>query len=233
MFLFLFNNILQAYFLICFKKVSKKALDISAKVVYIGESVILKNGASKMEDEKIVQLYFDRNEQAISETDNKYGNYCNSIARNILGNREDAEECVNHTYLNTWNSIPPHRPKMLSTFLGKIVRNLAFNRYKHNTAEKRGGSEVALVLDELAELISSADDVEKAVEQKELTVLINDFLGGLSSEKRNIFVCRYWYADSVSEIANRFGMTQAAVSMSLQRLRTKLRDYLIIRGYAI
>ena len=107
-----------------------------------------------MDDAKIVQLYFDRDEQAIPATADKYGNYCTSIAKNILGNHEDAEECVNDTYLNTWNAIPPHRPKMLSTFLGKIVRNLAFNRYKHNTADKRGGGEITSVLDELANCVS-------------------------------------------------------------------------------
>ena len=113
-----------------------------------------------MNDAKIVQLYLVRDEQAIPETANKYGNYCTSIAKNILSNQEDAEECVNDTYLNTWNAIPPHKPKMLSTFLGKIVRNLAFNRYKHNTADKRGGGEIALVLDELASCVSGNDDVE-------------------------------------------------------------------------
>ena len=101
-----------------------------------------------MDDAKIVQLYWDRNEQAIPATADKYGRYCTSIAKNILGNNEDAEECVNDTYLNAWNSMPPHRPSILSTFLGKIVRNLSFNRYKHNTADKRGGGELPVVLEE-------------------------------------------------------------------------------------
>ena len=184
-----------------------------------------------MDDAKIVQMYFDRDEQAIPATADKYGNYCTSIANNILGNHEDAEECVIDTYLNTWNSIPPHRPKMLSTFIGKIVRNLAFNRYKRNHADKRGGGEITAVLDELAGCVSGNDDVEHAYEYKELVAAINDFLTTLPAEKRNIFVCRYWYTDSISDIAARFDMTYSAVSMMLNRLRTKLHNYLIERGY--
>lgn len=183
-----------------------------------------------MDDAKIVQLYFDRDEQAISATVGKYGSYCTSIATNILGNHEDAEECVNDTYLNTWNAIPPNRPKMLATFLGKIVRNLAFNRYKYNTADKRGGGEIALVLDELASCVSGKDDVEQAYQHKELVAAINDFLGTLPAEKRNIFVCRYWYTDSIADIAARYDMTYAAVSMTLNRLRTRLHNYLVERG---
>lgn len=186
-----------------------------------------------MDDERIVQLYLDRNEQAIPETASKYGNYCGSIAKNILGNKEDVEECVNDAYLNTWNAIPPHQPKMLSTFLGKIVRNLAFNKYKYNTAEKRGGKEVVLILDELADCVSGKDDVEQAYEYKELVFTINSFLSELTEEKRNIFVCRYWYADSIADIAARFGMTKASVIMTLKRLRTKLHNYLVERGYEL
>ena len=186
-----------------------------------------------MEDGKIVQLYWDRDEQAIPETADKYGHYCRTIACNILGNREDAEECVNDTYLNTWYAIPPHRPMVLSTFLGKIVRNLAFNRYKANTAEKRGGGEVTAVLDELAGCVSGRQDVEQAYAYQELVRAINDFLGGLPAEKRNIFVRRYWYTDAVSEIADRYDMTAAAVSMTLKRLRTQLRSYLIKMGYVL
>ena len=186
-----------------------------------------------MDDEMIVQLYLERNEQAIPETETKYGNYCTSIANNILGNKEDAEECVNDTYFNTWNAIPPHRPKVLSTFLGKIVRNLAFNKYKYYTAEKRGGSEIDLVLEELADCISSKDDVEQAYEYSELVSDINTFLGELSEEKRNIFVCRYWYADSISDIAERYKMSKGAVSMVLNRIRNRLHDYLEKRGYEL
>jgi len=186
-----------------------------------------------MDDATIVQLYLDRDEQAIPATAEKYGNYCVSIANNILGNREDAEECVNDTYLNTWNAIPPHKPERLSTFLGKIVRNLAFNRYKHTTADKRGGGELPAVLDELAGCVSGKEDVGHHYEYKEIVAAINDFLGTLPAEKRNVFVCRYWYTDSISAIAARYDKTDAAVSMTLNRLRLKLRDYLIARGYEL
>ncbi len=116
-----------------------------------------------MDDSKIVQLYWDRDEQAIPATSDKYGTYCISIAQNILGNQEDAEECVNDTYMSAWNSMPPHRPKILSVFLGKITRNLSLNRYKQNTAGKRGGGEVPVVLDEIAELVSDTGSVEQEV----------------------------------------------------------------------
>ena len=205
-------------------------LYFSAKVVYKGED-ICESEVKLMDDVKIVQLYLERDERAIKETANKYGNYCMSIAGNILGNREDAEECVNDTYLNTWNTIPPHRPKMLSAFLCKIVRNLAFNRYKHNIADKRGGGELPAVLDELAECVSGDDDVAKAYEYKELVADINNFLATLPEAKRNIFVCRYWYTDSVSDIAKRYGKAYSAVTMTLNRLRSQLRNYLIERGY--
>lgn len=186
-----------------------------------------------MDDEKIVQLYCERNEQAIQETANKYGNYCNSIAKNILGNNEDAEECVNDTYLNTWNSIPPHKPKMLSTFLGKIVRNLAFNKYKHDHADKRGGGELPLVLDELAECVSGNENIADAFVMKEIVSAINEFLSTLSEIKRNLFIRRYWYTESIVDIAKSYDMESTAVSMMLNRIRSKLHNYLIERGYDI
>ena len=186
-----------------------------------------------MDDAKIVQLYWDRNEQAILATADKYGNYCASIAKNILGNHEDAEECVNDTYLNAWNSMPPHRPSILSTFLGKIVRNLSIKRYKHNTADKRGGGQATVVLDEIAEFVSDADSVEQEIDRKELATAIDRFLDRLPADKRNIFICRYWYFDSISDIANRFRMTENNVSVTLNRLRLKLHNYLLERGFEL
>lgn len=186
-----------------------------------------------MEDIKIVQLYWDRDQKAIFETATKYGNYCTSIAKNILGNDEDAEECVSDTYMNAWNSMPPHRPNMLSTFLGKITRNLSFNRYKHNHANKRGGSEISAVLDELSECVSGKDNVEQEIEYKELANVIDSFLDTLSFKKRNIFICRYWYTDSISEIAKQFHMRENTVSMTLHRIRLKLQKYLMERGYEL
>ena len=136
-----------------------------------------------MDDTTIVQLYWDRDERAIPATSGKYGNYCNSIAWNILGNREDAEECVNDTYLCAWTSMPPHRPRVLSAFLGKLTRNLSLNRYKHHTAEKRGGGEAPAVLDEIAELVSDTDNVERAVDRRELVRAIDTFLERLPADK--------------------------------------------------
>ncbi|MBE6968134.1 MAG: sigma-70 family RNA polymerase sigma factor [Ruminococcaceae bacterium] len=186
-----------------------------------------------MDDAKIVQLYWDRNEQAIPATADKYGNYCASIAINILGNKEDAEECVNDTYMKAWNAMPPHRPGILSAFLGKIIRNLAFNRYKHNTADKRGGGVMPAVLDELSDLTSGKDEVEHEINRKELVKAIDAFLDSLSPEKRSIFISRYWYTDSVSEIARRHGMKEGAVSMTLNRVRIKLRNCLLERGFEL
>lgn len=184
-----------------------------------------------MEDESIVQLYWDRNEQAIPATADKYGSYCTSIARNILGSREDAEECVNDTYLHAWNAMPPHRPKILSTFLGKLTRNLAFNRCKYNAAGKRGCGAVPVVLEELSELVSGRNDVEQALDQKELLRAIDSFLAALPQQKRRIFIRRYWYTDSISQIALDQGMKEGTVSVTLSRLRRKLHTYLSERGF--
>ena len=186
-----------------------------------------------MDDAQIVQLYWDRNEQAIQATSDKYGNYCTSIAKNILGNQEDAEECVNDTYLNAWNAMPPHRPSILSTFLGKITRNLSFNRYKHNTADKRGSGELPVVLEELSNFVSGKDDVEQEVDRKALVKAIDDFLETLTTEKRSIFISRYWYTESITEISARYGMKAGAVSMTLNRLRLKLHNYLLERGFEL
>ena len=180
-----------------------------------------------MDDGKIVQLYWE----AVPATADKYGNYCASIARNILGSQEDAEECVNDAYLCAWNSMPPHRPKILSVFLGKLTRNVSLNRYKYDTAEKRGGGEVPVVLDEIAELVSGTDSVEREVDRGELVSAIDAFLERLPADRRSMFVCRYWYFDSVSSIASRFGMTENHVSVTLNRLRFKLRHDLLERGF--
>nr|WP_325298010.1 sigma-70 family RNA polymerase sigma factor [uncultured Dysosmobacter sp.] len=159
-----------------------------------------------MEDDSIIQMYWDRNDQAIRATSEKYGHYCKAIARNILNNEEDAEECVNDTYLNAWNSMPTHWPEQLAAFLGKITRNLSFNKYRYHHTEKRGGGEIVLVLDELADCVSDTDDVEQIMDREELKKAIDSFVRGLPTEKRNIFVRRYWYADPVSEIAKDYGI---------------------------
>lgn len=186
-----------------------------------------------MDDHDIIQLYWDRNDQAIQATSEKYGHYCKAIAKNILNSEEDAEECVNDTYLNAWNAMPTHWPEQLAAFLGKITRNLSFNRYKRNHTGKRGGGEIALVLDELADCISGADDVEQVFDRRELVKAINSFVRSLSLSKRNIFVRRYWYADSVSDIANGCGMPQGTVSKTLERTRKQLKAYLAERGFEL
>ena len=186
-----------------------------------------------MDDNDIIQLYWDRNEQAIRITSDKYGHYCKAIAMNILNNEEDAEECVNDTYLNAWNSMPTHWPKQLETFLGKITRNLSFNKYKHDHAEKRGSGEITLVLDELTDCVSDTDNVEQVLDHQELIKAISSFVRSLSENKRNLFVRRYWYADSVSAIANDTGMLQGTVSKTLERTRKQLKAYLTERGFEI
>ena len=186
-----------------------------------------------MEDHEIVQLYLERNEQAIAETSAKYGSYCSRIAMNILNSSEDAEECVNETYWNTWNSIPTHRPKLLATFLGKIVRNLSFNRYKAKHSKKRGGQEIVLILDELGEIVSDRASVEDEVISKELIRTVNTFIRTLSEEKRYLFLRRYWYSDSIAAIASQCKKTENSVSVELNRIRTKLRAYLAERGYEL
>ena len=186
-----------------------------------------------MTDESIVNLYWDRNESAITETDLKYGRYCFSISYNILSNKEDSDECVNDTYNAAWNSMPPQRPVILSAFLGKIVRNISLNRYKELNAQKRGGNQIELILDELGEIASDTPGPDDRVIQTHLVKAINGFLAGLPSEKRIMFVRRYWYADDIGAIAKRMGMSANNVSVELRRIRLKLRGYLIERGFDV
>ena len=178
-------------------------------------------------------MYLDRDEKAIPATAQKYGAYCSAIAKNILGNWQDVEECVNDAYLSAWNTIPTNVPDDLPAFLGRIVRNLALNRYKHNTAAKRGGGEIAAVLDELSAMVSGRDDVEQAVVSRELAAAIDSFLDTLPLKKRAVFVSRYWYTESVETIAQRYGMKPGSLSMMLNRLRHKLRKYLNERGFEL
>ena len=186
-----------------------------------------------MLDSQIVQLYWDRDERAIPETAAAYGGYCFTIAYNILGSTQDAEECVNDTWLRTWNSIPPHRPGILPPFLGRITRNLALHLFQRDHAQKRGGSEIDLVFEELSECVSGGASAEQIVDEQELKHAINDFLSGLSAKKRKIFVRRYWYADSIAQIAARMHMSENGVSVTLFRLRAALRQDLEERGFAV
>ena len=179
-----------------------------------------------MDDRQIVELYWRREERAITETKQKYGRYCYAIAYRILQNREDAEESVNDTYLGAWKSIPPHRPHLLSVFLGKITRNLSLKRWRNKTAAKRGSGEVALTLEELKDCVPAPRTVEEEVEVRALAAIIDDFLRGLPEEERNIFLCRYWYFDSVKEIGSQFGCSESKVKMKLLRTRAKLLERL-------
>ena len=184
-----------------------------------------------MEDQQIIELYWARSEQAIRESETKYGAFCLSIARNILAQEQDAEECVNDTWLAAWNAMPPHRPARLSTFLGKLTRNLSFNRYKARRADKRGSGQLPLVLDELGECVSGREDVEETVDRKELIRALDDFLTALPRRSRDLFVRRYWYADPIAAIARRYGRTEGSVAMDLSRTRRKLKAYLTERGF--
>ena len=186
-----------------------------------------------MDEKEIIELYWVRSELAIEETARKYGRFCHSIAYNILLNREDSEECVNDTYLHAWNAIPPRRPDKLSAFVGKITRNLALKKYEKNTAVKRGGGQVPLALEELAECIPSPDSVERQMNDQILAEVLNRFLAGLSSETRRIFLRRYWKLDTVNEIAQELGISESKVKMSLIRTRGKLRSFLEQEGIGL
>ena len=180
-----------------------------------------------MEDSAIVSLYWARDERALRASEEKYGNYCRTIARRILGDPEDADECVNDTWLGAWNSIPPHRPAVLSAFLGKLTRRISLNRWRDRTRDKRGGGEVPLALDELAECVPAPqDNVERVVELMELARAIDRFLAGLPAEERDVFVCRYWFAASIAEIGDRFGYGESKVKSMLFRTRKKLLAHL-------
>lgn len=184
-----------------------------------------------MDDLRIVQLFWDRSEDAISQSDLKYGNYLGSIAYNILQNREDTEESVSDTYMDAWNSMPPHKPTILSTFLGKITRRISIDRWRARNAARRGGGEVTLALQELEECIASPHDVHQEIERKELAGVINSYLESLPQTERRVFLRRYWYADSIQDIALRFGFSQSKVASMLHRTRLKLREHLSREGY--
>lgn len=186
-----------------------------------------------MDDTKILDLYFARNEQAIRETERKYGAYCFSLAKAILENDGDAEEAVNDTYFKTWNVIPPNRPKVLKLFLAKITRNLSFSRWRSLSAQKRGGGEMALVLEELESCIPSPVTVEDSIHAKELAAAIRTFLDTISPREQDIFLRRYFFVEESEAIALRYGMKQASVLRSLSRTRAKLKQYLIKEGYGV
>lgn len=186
-----------------------------------------------MRDNEILDLFWARQERAISEAQNVYGNYCYSIAWHILHVKEDSDECVNDTWLRAWNAIPPKRPNRLALFLGTITRNLSLDRWKEKNAVKRGNGEMMLALDELAECVPDARGTEEAVEAAELERLLNEFLRTLPERERNVFLRRYWYVDEYGDIAKRYGMKLNTVKTSLHRTRAKLREYLEGEGVMV
>ena len=184
-----------------------------------------------MEDSKIVDLYWERSERAIEETQRKYHTYCFAIAKNILPYREDAEESVNDTYLAAWNTMPPNRPGILSTFLGKLTRRISIDRWRSLSAEKRGGGTVPIALDELGECIPGGSDPAAQVEAKELAAAIGAFLDTLPKTEKQVFLIRYFELAGIGDIADKFHMSTARVKSMLHRTRGKLRTYLHKEGY--
>ena len=185
-----------------------------------------------MDDKQIIELYLQRNEQAIEMTQTKYGAYCSRIANNVLSTPEDAEECVNDTWVSAWNRIPPTIPLSLKAFLGKLVRDISLNRYIHDRAKKRySGMEV--LLDELEECIPSDFDVEQIVEQNELSALLNKWLEALPDDELALFVQRYYYGDSVKSLSKQNGCTENQMAQKMFKLRNKLKSYLSKEGVSL
>lgn len=182
-------------------------------------------------DEEIIELYWQREEKALSETDKKYGRYLFTIAYNIVHDKLDSEECLNDTYLGTWNSIPPHRPNLFLVFLSKIMRNVAVDKYRSNMSSKRIPSSLVQSLDELDESGAYSPSVEEELAINELSELLNKWLKGLSESERFLFICRYYYADPIGDIANMLGVSERTIFRQLSKLKENLRGYLEKEGY--
>lgn len=185
-----------------------------------------------MNDSEIIELYWQRKENAILQTSRKYGEYCRAIAEHILSNAQDAEECVSDTWLHAWNSIPPQRPDFFRAFLARITRNLAFSRWRSTGAQKRGGGTFSSVLDELSECIPDSETPENILQYKELVGILNRFLDELSARDRSIFLRRYFYAESAAAIAAQFGLRPENILVILSRTRRKFRQKLSQEGYS-
>ena len=181
-----------------------------------------------MDDSGIIELFFERSEQAIAELSRKYGGIIKKLAENILRDKQDAEDCVNDTYFDVWNAIPPQRPGSLTAFVCRIARNISLDRFRKNSSQKRGA--YAVCLDELAECVSSKETVETQFAAAELTKHIEEFLDTLGETNRLIFVRRYWYIDPIKDIAAASGLSGGAVRTRLTRLRARLKEYLTERG---
>lgn len=186
-----------------------------------------------MDDESIIELFNERNEAALAELSKKHGTFFTRLAEKILCNYEDAASCVNDAYLKTWETIPPAKPNVLRAFVGKIVKCIAVSMLRKSTAQKRGGGELELVLDELEECISSSGSVETEFDNKQLIEEINRFLMSCSEINRRAFVLRYWYCESISEISSQLGTPENNISVSLYRTRLKLKEHLEKEGYIL
>lgn len=186
-----------------------------------------------MDDRTIVKLYWERSEQAISETEKKYGRYCHAIAFGILNDHEDAKEVVNDTYLKTWNTVPPNRPDPLKPYVGMISRQLALDCYDRANAAKRGGGQIPQILEELSECIPDPDSMEDLGESFALRDALNRFVRRLPEEKQVIFIRRYWYASSIAELARDFQRKESQIAMLLLRMRQKLQIFLQKEGFSV
>lgn len=186
-----------------------------------------------MKDEEILDLYWDRNENAITATAEKYGRYCHSISYNILHSHEDAEECVNDTYLGAWKSIPPRRPQLLSAYLGKITRNLSLNRFKQYTTQKRGQGQIPLLLSELTDCIPAETGPEQHTDEMFLAESISAFLYEQPRLKRDLFIRRYWYAESIGNLAKTYGISESKTASLLFRVRKQLKSHLEKEGITL
>lgn len=184
-----------------------------------------------MKDAEIVALYWDRNEDAIQQTQQKYGAYLSKIAYNILSDLEDSKECVNDTYLKAWNSMPTHRPSVLSTYLGKITRQLSIDVFRKKNSAKRHASEYALSLEELGDSFSDGTTPEQALDAKLLDEAINSFLRALPDDERSTFIGRYYFFDSLKDVAGYCGMSEARAKSMLYRTRQSLKAYLVKEGF--
>ncbi len=193
----------------------------------------MKTNEKHLSDEEIVELYWERNEKAIDETDKKYGKYLYTIAYNIVHNRMDCEECVNDTYLGTWDRIPPQRPNAFQAFLSRIMRNIAIDRFRKNSANKRVPSEMQVSLDELDECRIPSPSQEELYLLDELAKLLNGFLEELDEQDEFIFVCRYYYSDRINTIAKMLNITEKRVSSRLNAIRSNLKERLEKEGYHI
>lgn len=186
-----------------------------------------------MDDQHIIELFFERSEEAVFELDNKYGRYCHKVALNVLGNVEDSEECVNDAYMRAWGSIPPNRPQSLSSFIGKITRNLALDKLRQKNSEKRGGGEVPLVLDEISEFVSGGDEIARLHDSQEITEALNSFLDMLGETERGIFMRRYWMIEPIADIAKRYGLSVSNTTTMLFRIRGRLKKHLMKEGITL